>query len=65
MSPCSPHEREPDLSRLKHDLANPLAALLAEVQLLLLEADRLPPEVKASLKTIEAMAVKMRTVLRS
>jgi signal transduction histidine kinase len=53
------------MQRLRHDLANPLAALLAETQLLLLDADRLSPEVESALRRIEAMAVKMRTILRS
>ena len=56
---------ERDLQRLRHDLANPLAALLAEVQLLLLDAHRLTPEVETALRGIETMAVKMRTILRS
>lgn len=56
---------EPDrLSKLRHDLANPLAALLAETQLLLMDGDKLASEVVASLKEIEAMAIRMRTVLR-
>ncbi len=52
------------LSKLRHDLANPLAALLAETQLLLMEASTLPPEVVAALKEIENLAIRMRTVLR-
>lgn len=52
------------LSKLRHDLANPLSALLAEVQLLLMDSDQLPAEVKTSLKEIEQMAIRMRTLLR-
>lgn len=51
-------------ARMRHDLANPLAALLAEVQLLLLQEERLDPEVAVSLRTLEAMALKMRGILR-
>lgn len=51
-------------ARLRHDLANPLAAVLAEAQLLLMDADAFPEEARASLRAIEAAAVKMRAVLR-
>ena len=48
-----------------HDLANPLGALLAEVQLLLEEAEgRLDPEALASLREIESLALKLRAILR-
>ena len=53
------------LAKLRHDLANPLAALLAETQLLLMEPAGLPPEAIASLKEIETLAIRMRTLLRS
>jgi len=49
--------------RLRHDLANPLAALLAETQLLLLNANRLDPETMESLRDIEALARRMRDIL--
>jgi signal transduction histidine kinase len=52
------------ISRLVHDLANPLSAVLAEAQLLLLDADTLTPDTVASLRAIEAAALKMRLVLR-
>jgi signal transduction histidine kinase len=51
-------------SRLRHDLANPLAAILAEAQLLLLDGTSLDEETRRALKTIEEMALKMRTILR-
>jgi signal transduction histidine kinase len=51
-------------ARLRHDLANPLAAVLAEVQLLLLEADSFPPEAVAALRAIEEGALRMRKILR-
>lgn len=52
------------LSRLRHDLSNPLSALLAEVQLLLLEDSRIDPETVTSLREIESLAIRMRTMLR-
>jgi signal transduction histidine kinase len=51
------------LHKLRHDLANPLAAILAETQLLLLSADHLDAETVTSLKQIEALARKMRQIL--
>ncbi len=51
------------LQTLRHDLSNPLAALLAETQLLLLQADQFDAETVASLKQIEALARKMRQIL--
>ncbi|MFZ5625192.1 MAG: hypothetical protein ACOY71_12315 [Gemmatimonadota bacterium] len=50
--------------KLRHDLSNPLAALLAEIQLLLLNEGRFDSETAASLRQIEMLAVKMRTILR-
>jgi len=52
-------------STLRHDLANPLSAVLAETQLLLLNPDGLDPDTRQALQTIEAMALKMRAILRS
>jgi signal transduction histidine kinase len=51
-------------SRLRHDLANPLAAILAETQLLLLDNTSLDEETRRALKTIEEMSMKMREILR-
>jgi signal transduction histidine kinase len=51
--------------RLRHDLANPLAALLAETQLLLLNEAELSPDTVASLREIEALARRMRDLLSS
>lgn len=50
--------------RLRHDLANPLAALLAEVQLLLLEDRDMDDETLNSIKEIEQLALRMRLLLR-
>jgi signal transduction histidine kinase len=52
------------LSKLRHDLSNPLSALLAETQLLLLNESQLDPAVVTSLREIEALAIRMRTMLR-
>ena len=51
--------------KLRHDVANPLAALLAEVQLLLLTPDRMDAETAASLKEVERLALRMRDVLKN
>jgi len=51
------------LSKLRHDLANPLSAILAETQLLLLNEDRYDAETVQGLKQIEAMARKMRQMI--
>ncbi len=52
------------MAKLRHDLANPLAAMLAETQLTLLRADRLDAETLAALRTIESLALRMRGMLR-
>lgn len=52
------------ISKLRHDLSNPLSALLAETQLLLLNEGQLDPETVASLREIEGLAIRMRTILR-
>mgnify|MGYP001613979414 FL=1 len=55
---------EDPLRKLRHDLANPLSAILAEAQLLLLNADTLDPEVVTSLREIERLARRMRDMLQ-
>lgn len=52
------------LRTLKHDLSNPLSAILAETQLLLLREDELDGETVTSLKEIEGLARRMRTLLQ-
>ncbi len=47
----------------RHDISNPLAAILAETQLLLLRTDTLDEETVTSLKQIEALARRMRDML--
>lgn len=57
-------EESDAMSRLRHDLANPLSAMLAEIQLLLLSSPPVSEEVRESLKTIEAQALRMRALIR-
>ena len=52
------------LSKLRHDLSNPLSALLAETQLLLLNEATMDPETLTGLREIEALAIRMRAMLR-
>jgi signal transduction histidine kinase len=52
------------LSRLRHDLSNPLSALLAETQLLLMNESQIDRETVTGLREIEALAIRMRTMLR-
>ena len=56
----SPEDR---FRRFRHDLANPLSAILAETQLLLLRADTLDKETVTSLKEIEALSRRMRDIM--
>ena len=53
------------LSKLRHDLSNPLSAILAETQLLLLSPEKYDEETLAGLKQIEDLARKMRQMLQS
>jgi len=53
------------IRKLRHDLANPLAALLAETQLLLLNEAALDAETVTGLREIEALARRMRDLLQS
>jgi signal transduction histidine kinase len=53
------------IRQLRHDLSNPLAAILAETQLLLLGADKYDAETVTSLKQIEALSRKMRGILEA
>lgn len=53
------------LSKLRHDLSNPLSAILAETQLLLLSSNKYDEETLAGLKQIEDLARKMRQTLQS
>jgi len=51
------------IRKLRHDLSNPLAALLAETQLLLLNESVLDAETVQGLREIEALARRMREML--
>lgn len=51
--------------KLRHDLANPLSAILAEAQLLLMDEAKLDPEVVEGLRAIEGQSRRMRDILDS
>jgi len=53
------------MAKLRHDLSNPLSAILAETQLLLLAPETYDEETLAGLKQIEDLARKMRQMLQS
>jgi signal transduction histidine kinase len=57
--------QEDQIATLRHDLANPLAAMLAEVQLLLLGDAPMDDEVRTALTQMEQLALRMRTILRA
>jgi signal transduction histidine kinase len=52
------------LRKVRHDLSNPLAALLAETQLLMMNPDEISADTLAGLKQIEALARKMRQIIQ-
>ena len=51
------------LRKLRHDLSNPLAAILAETQLLLLSPDQFNRESLEGLRQIETLSRRMRQIL--
>ena len=51
------------LLKVRHDLSNPLSAILAETQILLLTPEKYDEETLSSLKQIEDLARKMRQML--
>jgi signal transduction histidine kinase len=53
------------IRKLRHDLANPLAAILAEAQLMLLNEAELDAETVEGLREIEALARRMREMLQA
>ena len=59
------NDNDERLRKFKHDIANPLAALLAEVQLLLLNSERIDPETLSGLKEVERLALRMRDLLKT
>ncbi len=52
------------IAKLRHDLANPLAAILAETQLLLMGDEAMSADVKQALQQIEKLSIRMRAILR-
>jgi signal transduction histidine kinase len=60
----APAPSDDSVRRLRHDLANPLAAVLAEVQLLLLTPERYDEETLTALREIEKLARRMRDLLQ-
>ena len=52
------------IKKMRHDLANPLSAILAEAQLMLLNHESLDSETVQSLKDIEGLARRMRDILQ-
>lgn len=58
-------DQDERIRALRHDLSNPLAAILAETQLLLLNASSYDEETVTSLREIESLARRMRDMLQS
>lgn len=56
---------EEQVRKLRHDLANPLAAILAEAQIQLLSVDTLPEDLQRAFREIETQARRMREILQS
>lgn len=59
-----PSSSDDPIRTLRHDLSNPLSAILAEAQLQLLNAADLPEETVQSLREIERLARRMRDILQ-
>ena len=53
------------LLKFRHDLSNPLSAILAETQILLLTPEKFDEETLSSLKQIEDLARTMRRMLQA
>lgn len=53
-----------ELSEFRHQLSNPLAALLSEAQLALLDRETLPAHAVESFERIERLALRIREMLR-
>jgi K+-sensing histidine kinase KdpD len=54
-----------ELMKVRHDLSNPLSAILAETQILLLTPEKFDEETLSSLKQIEDLSRKMRQILQA
>lgn len=48
---------------LRHQLSNPLSALIAEVQLTLMSAQQYDGETRQSLRDIEVLALRMHAIM--
>jgi signal transduction histidine kinase len=57
-------ESDEVVRKLRHDIANPLGAILAEAQLQLLSEDQLPPDVARAFREIERLTRVIRDKLR-
>lgn len=57
-------EHKQRIEKLRHDLANPVSALLAETELLLQRQDGLDRDTVQSLQDIQALVYRMRSILR-
>lgn len=58
-------EHEERVRQLRHDIANPLSAILAETQLLLMNETAYDAETVQSLRDIEALARRIREILQT
>ncbi len=63
MTVPSAESRDDRLRKLRHELSNPLTAILAEAQLLLMEPS-LDPEVAQAIRGIERLSRRMREILQ-
>lgn len=61
---ASPDDADARVRELRHDLSNPLSALLAEAQLQLLNPEQLPTEAANAFREIERLAQRMRDILK-
>ena len=52
------------IRKLRHDLANPLSAILAEAQLLLMREPTVDEETQQTLRVIEDQARRMKEMLQ-
>jgi signal transduction histidine kinase len=52
------------MAKLRHDLSNPLSAILAETQLLLLAPEKFDADTLATLKQMESLVRRMREILQ-
>lgn len=58
-------DSENPLRQLRHDISNPLAAILAEAQLQLLNEQALAPEIAKSFREIERLSRRIREILQT